>query len=104
MKGLAGSAEEVAAQATAIVRQLAALPGGPRSLPGRARAHAVFVSRSAVTLRCPADAGGVHDHPGEPFTVQVVLRVARDDADVVAGFDLPPAKVLVAAKPPGATG
>jgi hypothetical protein len=95
--GLEGDAAALTSAADALVRRVVALPGvvNPRG---------VSVSRSAVTLRvvhdwdeATGDVAGVHEarRDEESYVVQIVLRVASSPADIVAGFDLAPAKVLL---------
>jgi hypothetical protein len=90
--GFEGDAATISAAADALVRRVVALPRGVvRGSRG------VAVSRNAVTLRVQSDGRGVHDtnELGGEYIVQIVLRVAANPADIVAGFDLAPAKVLV---------
>ena len=53
----------------------------------------VMVSRNAVTLFISDDAS-YHE-----TVVQVILRIAESPADILAGFDLAPAKVLITFEP-----
>jgi hypothetical protein len=97
--GFTGDAAAVSSAADALVRRIVALPGVVDD-GGRG----VSVSRSAVTLRVEHEwdeemdaLAGVHeDRVGEEsYVVQIVLRVASSPADIVAGFDLAPAKVML---------
>ena len=90
--GLTGSADNIAAAADALVRRV--VERGPGVVGG---ARGAVVSRSAVTLRVMRDPGDDPDAVAPEFIVQFVLRVAKDPADILSGFDLAPSTVLVEA-------
>ena len=91
--GFTGEASDISAAADALVRRVAARPEVMHSSRG------AIVSLAAVTLFVqPALPHDPYDVGGE-FAVQFILRVARDPADILSGFDLAPAKVLLAYEP-----
>ena len=81
--GFEGDADAVSASADALVRRIAAIPGVMRGSRG------AMISRHAITF-CVYDAEG-----DDKFVVQIILRVAKDPADILGGFDLSPSKVCL---------
>lgn len=80
--GFEGSSDTVSANADALLRRIAALPGIVRGQRG------AMVSRHAVTFRVRA--ANVQE-----MLVQIILCVAKSPADILSGFDLAPSKVCV---------
>ena len=86
--GFTGDADAVSASADALVRRIASMPDvirGPRG---------AMVSRHAITFRVFKEDDD-DDDVEEEFTVQIILRVAKNPADILGGFDLAPSKVCL---------
>ena len=88
---LTGSADAIAATADALVRRFAKMPGVVQGDCG------AVISRSAVTLRVKRDKADDRNAVAAEFIVQFVLRIAKDAAEILNGFDLSPSKVLIEA-------
>ena len=79
-----GDADAVSAAADALVRRVTSIPGVVSGSRG------AMVSRHAITFRVRSDLAG-----DQELIVQIILRAAKDPADVLNGFDLSPSKVCV---------
>jgi hypothetical protein len=91
--GFEGDASAVSAAADALVRRVAARPEVLHSSRG------AIVTRAAVTLMVQPALPHYPNEVGGEFAVQFVLRVAKDPADILSGFDLAPCKVLLLYEP-----